>query len=82
MNIEEELQLFCANIRYLRKANKLSQAEMATRLRTSVRTVRMLEQGVVPVRLSCEVILNAYCAFKVPPNVLLGAVLGEPDKNL
>ena len=64
---------FCNNIRYLRKTHGLTQAQMADIMGVSISTVRLLENGTLPKRLSyvvlfplCEYFDLSYDALFVP----------------
>ena len=64
---------FCSNIRYLRKTHGLTQAQMADIMGVSISTVRLLENGTLPKRLSyvvlfplCEYFDLSYDALFVP----------------
>ena len=68
---KEQLLILCDNVRFLRKREGLSQKEMAKRLKVSVRSISMIEKGIIPDRLSCEIIFNIYFEFGISPNDLL-----------
>ena len=52
----DELKGLCKNICYLRKKNGLTQREMAERLNISLYSLRMIERGIIPKNLSCEIL--------------------------
>lgn len=52
----DELKVLCKNIRYLRKKNGLTQREMAGQLNISLYSLRMIERGIIPKNLSCEIL--------------------------
>ncbi len=52
----DELKVLCTNICYLRKKNGLTQREMAERLNISLYSLRMIERGIIPKNLSCEIL--------------------------
>ncbi len=52
----DELKVLCKNIYYLRKKNGLTQREMAGRLNISLYSLRMIERGIIPKNLSCEIL--------------------------
>ena len=56
---------FCNNVKKLREINKLSKKEMAKRLHISVRSLSMLEQGIIPPRLSLQVAIEISRAFEM-----------------
>jgi len=47
---EENLRNFCDNVRFLREREGLTKLEMARKLKVGIRTVTMLERGIVPRR--------------------------------
>ena len=53
---------FCSNIRYLRKTHGLTQAQMADIMGVGISTVRLLENGTLPKRLS-YVVLFPLCEY-------------------
>ena len=59
----DELHVFCKNIRILRIKNGLSQKEMAKLLRIGVRSLRTIETGHIPPRLGCNVFYYAAVHF-------------------
>ena len=59
---------FCRNILALRKRLHLTQAEMAKFLGISVKSLRSLEKGKIPPRLSCSILFNIYKSFDIFPS--------------
>ena len=59
--------VFCENIVRLRKKNGLSCKVMAKRLGVSEKTIRALESGVLPPRLSCAILFRIEREFGVSP---------------
>ena len=57
---------FCNNVKKLREINKLSKKEMAKRLHTSVKSLSMLEQGIIPRRMSLRVAISISKEFGIP----------------
>ena len=68
---QEQLLNFCDNVRLLRRRAGLTKKEMAKRLGVGVGSISMLEKGVVPKRLSCEVLFRLALEFGVSPTDLL-----------
>lgn len=64
---EQQLQIFTQNIKLLRKNIPLNQSQMAELLHISVYSLRKLEKGIVPKKLSVEVALNLISIFKINP---------------
>ena len=65
--IEDEAKHFCENVKELRKANGLSQKEMAQKLDISVNSLSMLEKGTIPPRLSVAIVIKIHKIFGVKP---------------
>ena len=55
---------FCDNIAILRKRNNLSYSKMAKILHTSVKSLKSIENGVVPKRVSVDIVIYASKFFK------------------
>ena len=70
MYFEEEISNFCKNVGELRFKNKLTKKEMADILGTSVRSITLIEKGIIPPRLSVRVLVNIYNYFNILPNKL------------
>lgn len=62
---------FCENIHLLRMKHHLTQAEMAKLLSISVRTICLLENGIIPPRLSVSILYNIYAVFHIRPADML-----------
>lgn len=70
MNISQDALNFCCNIAYLRKKHGMTQAEMAKILDVGVGTVRKLEHGIIPPRLSAAVVCRVSDHFHIHPSTL------------
>ena len=70
MNIEKEMLIFCENVREIRLKNNLSKKEMAKILGIGVGSLNLIEKGIIPERLSAEVIVNICINFKVSASSL------------
>ena len=62
---DEEFKRFVENIRDLRIKNGLSKTQMAEKLDVSVYTIRKLENGIMPKRLSIEVVFKIEKEFGI-----------------
>lgn len=67
MSIKKHEEIFGKNILRLRIERKLTQVQMAEILDISVRSLRMLEKGVTPKRLSCKIIFDIFDEFGENP---------------
>ena len=54
MNTDQEFDIFCKNVRFLRQKSGLSQKEMAAIMRIGVKSLRKIENGVFPPRLGID----------------------------
>ncbi len=55
-------------VQKLRKEKHLSQKKMARILGVGVGTVRKIEKGIFPERISCTVLMNIYREFGIKPS--------------
>lgn len=65
MDHKEQLLIFCKNIRALRKYYNLSKEKMARLLGISVTSLTKIENGKVPDRLSCNILVRIYNIFGI-----------------
>lgn len=65
MSVEDWEKSFARNFLFLRRENKLTQKQMAEKLKTSIYTVRKIEHGTVPKKLSVKLLINIYQTFGV-----------------
>ena len=70
MHKSEAIDIFCANIAYLRKIHRLSKREMCRKLHIGFKTLQMIEQGTVPPGLSSEIVIYAAESFGLSPSAL------------
>jgi transcriptional regulator with XRE-family HTH domain len=73
MNVSLELKNFCRNVAYLRKKHSLTQAEMAKIMNVGVGTIRSLERGIVPPRLSADVLYSLHDHFHISVDALFSS---------
>ena len=64
---EQELKIFTENIKLLREKASLTQSQMAELLNISIGSLEKLESGVIPKRLSVEVVFKIMSVFKTNP---------------
>lgn len=67
MKKESESLIFCENIKMLREKENLSKAKMAKILGISVNTLTVIEKGILPQRLSCNVLFRIHQYFGIIP---------------
>ncbi|MBE6702653.1 MAG: helix-turn-helix transcriptional regulator [Ruminococcaceae bacterium] len=65
--MDEEIRLFCRNVKLLRERYDLTLAEMAERLGVSEKEVMMLEQGVIPEETTVEIVMRIDKCFGISP---------------
>lgn len=63
----KESTIFCQNIKKLREGGKPSKKDMAKRLGIGVKTLTMLENGVMPKRLTCKIVFKIQDEFNIHP---------------
>ena len=69
--MKNDISIFCDNIKSLRERNNLTKTEMCKILRISNHSLRMIEGGFLPPRMSCEVLIRACRYFSVSPKDIL-----------
>ena len=67
MKTEEEIVVFCQNIKKLRESHHLSKRSMASKLGVGIRTLTSIESGVLPPRVGCSVLKNIHEQFGILP---------------
>ncbi len=67
MNKDIYILNFCNNVKRLRKQSGLSRKEMAKKLGIGIKSLSMIEGGVLPKRLGAEIIFEIYNNFGINP---------------
>lgn len=70
MNEKNDVQILCQNIKFLRQKHKLSKNKMAQILGVSMKTLNCIENGILPPRLSCEILFRIQHHFDILPQHL------------
>ena len=65
--MNSEIQIFCKNMTKLRKKYNLTQKEMAKICGIGVKSISLIEKGILPPRLSAEIIFTVANYFNVSP---------------
>ncbi len=63
--IQNEIESFCTNILALRKKYNLTQRQMARKLHIGVLSLRRLEHGTIPPRMTVEVLYYINMEFRI-----------------
>ena len=66
-NNKQQLKIFTENVKLLRQKASLNQSQMAELLNISIYSLRKLESGIIPERLSVEVAVRLMSVFKTNP---------------
>lgn len=74
---DEVMKYLSHNILYLRKRHNITKKEMANLLRVSTKTLTKIEQGILPPRLSVEVLFKVQEQFGVQLHFLVSKMLDE-----
>lgn len=69
--------IFLKNLTYLRTQNNLTPKQMAKRLNVSVRSIKRMEQGELPLSVSAEVLVYIDREFGILPSKVLYTPLWE-----
>ena len=75
--MNNEIRIFCNNIKALRQQNKLTKVKMCKILRISTRSLNMIENGILPPKISCEVLIRACRYFSIFPKDILSENIAE-----
>lgn len=67
MNINRKAESLALNLYLIRKKNGLTQKEMAKRIGIGINTLRQLEKGTIPSRVSVGLIFNISNEFNIEP---------------
>ncbi len=65
--IQREVHFFCENVKALRQRENLSKKEMAKRLGIGIGSLTRIENGKLPPRLRCDILIKIYILFGVTP---------------
>ncbi|MBQ9745279.1 MAG: helix-turn-helix transcriptional regulator [Clostridia bacterium] len=75
MSTQTEISILCENVKRLRKREKLSKKEMARIMGVGVRSITMLENGVMPVRMKADVLGRLKWRFGVTIEELFSKII-------
>jgi transcriptional regulator with XRE-family HTH domain len=81
MTTQDELHCFCENIKKIRKEKGLCCRAMAKKLQIGIGSLRKIEQGEVPPRLRCEILLIIYKEFEISPEQMFAPLPDCSEKN-
>ena len=70
----DEIAILCHNIRQLRRKENLSKREMARKLAIGEYSLTKIEKGILPPRLSCEIIFQIDKEFGIRPKELFSTI--------
>ena len=70
MNHRADRSIFCDNVKKIRELHHLSLQEMAEKLHIGVRSLSMIENGILPPRLSVKIIFLLCRNFEIYPSQL------------
>ena len=76
---QKEIYVLTQNIRILRKKHSLTKQEMARILKIGTGSLRKLENGELPQKLSVEVLFEIQRYFGISPYNMFSQVLSEDD---
>lgn len=62
---KNNIQIFADNIKSIRKTHKLTQIQMAKKLRIGLKSLRLLEKVSLPPRLSADILFVIYDEFGI-----------------
>ena len=65
MEKESDAIILCQNIKFLRQKHNLSKTQMSNILGISIQTLNRIENGILPSRISCEVLFRIQSNFGI-----------------
>lgn len=68
--MNNEVEIFCNNVKLLRKNNSLTQKEMAKICNVGVKSISNIEKGILPKRLSASVLFSLHSHFNISLSAL------------
>ena len=71
MNHEHEFKILCENVKKLRMKERLSQKEMASLLGIGIYSLKKLENGILPPRLTWRFLLSIHESFGIFPSDMM-----------
>lgn len=80
MSSNDDFQNICANIRYLRSSHGLSRTVMARKLGITIKSLDLLESGIMPRRCTVRLLYNIQKNFAVSPYDCLAIRLEDIQK--
>lgn len=66
-SINQDIEIFTHNITWLRQHHKLSKTKMANILGIGLKTLNQLERGILPPRMTIDVLFAIYDHFGISP---------------
>lgn len=81
MSIETEIFIFCENVKRLRAKEGLSKREISEILGISIRSLTMLEKGILPKNLCCDVLLVICNYFQLEPKMFFSGLISLGDNH-
>jgi len=82
MKIEEEIVVFCQNIKILRETNGLSKNRMAEILGIGLTSLTKIEQNILPPRIKTDIVFKLSQNFQLKPCELFISILKQPKEFL
>ena len=80
MSSNDGFQNICSNIRYLRSSHGLSRTVMARKLGITIKSLDLLESGIMPRRCTVRLLYNIQKNFAVSPYDCLAIRLEDIQK--
>ena len=77
----EVIKYLSYNISYLRKSNNITKREMAKILSIGIKSLNKIEQGIIPPRLSVEVLFRIRDYFGVPLSIQVSLKIDETTED-
>ncbi len=73
----EAITYLAYNVSYLRRKHNITKNDMAKILGIGIKSLNRIEQGILPPRLSVEILFNIREYFGIPLNILIGEKISD-----
>ena len=71
----DSIDILCKNVSFLRRKHALSKKVMAQKLGIGVHSLSLIENGVLPKRLTADVLIEIFYAFGITPERILSELI-------
>jgi len=74
---KQQLNNFLSNIAWIRKKYGISKRKMSEALKISIASLNKIENGILPPKLSMDIVFNIYISFGIEPKTMFAINFDE-----